>query len=500
MRSRHTMLFASVLLAWQAIPALDAAPAPVSVAASDPSVVIVRLEGPLDEAWASILRRAEEEVRVSQAGTFVLSLDSPGGEIELMKRLGDRLDSIGDLATTICFVNRRALSAGAWMAMSCSQIYLAPTASLGAAMPITVGPGGIMPELDDDVREKMNSAFRAEFRSWAEAHQRDGRVAEAFVDRDVELKRVSVGGTVRLVNGREHHDLVEQGKNPRFLETVCGEGELLTLTTELARELGFCEGVSQDLDGVLLALGLGNAPQVRVEATWSESLVLILGRWSWLLMLASAFFLVVSFNMPGLGAPEVAAALTMAVYLFHGWLVGLAEWTEVLFIVAGFLLVMVELFLTPGTLIAGAFGALLLLAGLLLSMQNFVLPTGLIEENAFRHNVLVLLATLLGAPLLGAFVMRRLVNTRFGSFLAVAPRSGGGGSVVTVTPQASAETDLTGSLGQCRTPLRPAGTVLVEGVPYDAVSTGDFLEAGTQVRVLGRQGPSLLVQSQEEPL
>ena len=47
--------------------------------------------------------------------------------------------------------------------------------------------------------------------------------------------------------------------------------------------------------------------------------------------------------------------------------------------------------------------------------------------------------------------------------------------------------------GVVATPLRPAGFIEIDGQRLDAVSTGDFLEKGTAVRVIGTESNHLLI-------
>ncbi len=464
----------------------ESAPGQVAESTAHP-VYAVELRGPLSETWSSILRRAQLLARSNKAAHLLIIIDSPGGEIELMKRLGDRIDEIAREIPTTCLIDREALSAAAYLAISSERILMCPASSIGAAMPILVGPGGVMPEIDDDLREKMNSAFRAEFRSWAEVHQRDGRIAEAFVDSGIELKKVNVRGEQLLVNGREFEDLLQKGETPHFLETLCASGELLTLTSSQALEFAYCDAVVADQSAALLWLGLADSPLVMVAPNWSESLVDAIGSWSWLLMLAGAFFMVVSFNMPGLGAPEMAALACIGVFMFHGHLIGLAEWTEVLLVVGGSLLIAVEIFVIPGTIFAGAAGGVMLLAGLVLSMQDFVLPDGAIESTTLRHNFTLVLSVLLGAPMLALLAVRRLVNSRAGSTLSTAPDPAFAGLQ---TPDIAV-----GSRAVCLTALRPSGVITIENIRYDALSSGDFIESGAAVRVVGKSGAALLVEA-----
>ncbi|MBL7009041.1 MAG: hypothetical protein ISR76_08595 [Planctomycetes bacterium] len=485
-------------LAWLAVAQDPAAAGPVPAAGAGP-VVVVRLEGQLDESWASILRRVEERATALDASAVVFELDTPGGQAELMKRLGDRMDRIGQRRATVCLIDRRALSAGAYLAMSCQEIWMVPAATIGSATPISIGPGGIPLPVDEDVQEKTLSYFRAEFRSWAELHGRDPGIAEAFVDNKIELQRVSVRGQPRIVNREEYDQLIQQGEQPSFLEMVCASGELLALTSQEALELGFCDGIVPGRDALLASLGWQELPVVVVEANWSEQMVQGLGSWSWLLMLAAAFFLVISFQMPGLGAPEVAAVICIVVFLFHGYLVGLAEWTEILLVLGGLALLAVEVFVLPGTFIAGICGLLLLLGGLVLAMQEFILPEGAIEMGVFQDNLLRLLLLILVAPVVGMFLVRRFTRTRAGSFMTNAPSADFAGSVAGNAGGAAPPAVAAGTRGRCLTPLRPSGRIEVDGEPYDALSQGDFLNTGQPVRVLGRHGISLLVALDEEP-
>ncbi len=483
-------------LAWLACAQdpVEADPAP----AAPPPVVQLRLEGPLDETWASILRRAEEQVLASGAQGLLIELDTPGGEVELMKRLGKRIDRIGKSCDTVCLVDTRAISAGSYLAISFDEIWMVPGATLGDAMPIAPGPGGLPIELPEDLKEKSLSYVRAEFRAWAEVHGRDPGLAEAFVDPGIELQRVSVRGEIQIVNRTEYDDLLQRGEQPSFLEVICPAGELLTLDTNQALEFGYCDGVAENRAILLERLGWDTAPAILIEATWSEKLVRGIGSWSWLLLLASAFFVVVSLQMPGLGVPEGLAILCILVFLFHGYLIGLAEWTEILLVVAGAGLIAVEVFVLPGTLIAGITGGLLLLGGLVLVMQDFGLPQGTIETEVFRDNLLRILVLVLSAPVIGMFLVRRLTRTRVGAFLTSTPSEDFAGSVAGESGGRTAPRIEAGARGRCLTPLRPAGRIEVDGEPYDALSQGDFLAAGQAVTVLGRQGISLLVAPDEE--
>lgn len=58
----------------------------------------------------------------------------------------------------------------------------------------------------------------------------------------------------------------------------------------------------------------------------------------------------------------------------------------------------------------------------------------------------------------------------------------------------ASNTALVGKRGTVMTILRPAGTIVVDGVRYDAVSDGDFIDEGSTVTVLEVHGNRVVVE------
>ena len=50
-----------------------------------------------------------------------------------------------------------------------------------------------------------------------------------------------------------------------------------------------------------------------------------------------------------------------------------------------------------------------------------------------------------------------------------------------------------GKEGVALTPLRPAGTIDIDGDRVDVVTEGDFLATGTKVKVIGLDGTRIVV-------
>ena len=57
-------------------------------------------------------------------------------------------------------------------------------------------------------------------------------------------------------------------------------------------------------------------------------------------------------------------------------------------------------------------------------------------------------------------------------------------------------TSFIGKEGETVTPLRPSGTVLIEGKRVDVVTSGEFLNTGEKVKVVKVEGPKIIVQKE----
>ena len=130
-----------------------------------------------------VARVVEEASQVG--GVVILDIDTFGGRVDAAVLIRDAL--IEAPIRTVAFIHPRAISAGALISLACENIVIAPGGSIGAATPITGGGGDEEPTA---VGEKYMSYMRTEMRTTAESRGRRGDVAEAMVDREVEIEGV----------------------------------------------------------------------------------------------------------------------------------------------------------------------------------------------------------------------------------------------------------------------------------------------------------------------
>src|SRR5262245_34344511 len=216
-------------------PGVAPGPRPVPAVPRDGKVTIAKVSGTIDLGLSPWLERLAREQ--TSRDVLLLDINTLGGRIDAAIVIRDAL--LGSKGKTVCFVDPRAISAGALISLACDVIAVAPGATIGAATPVEIdGSGGMKP-----VEEKVVSYMRKEMRATAEAKGRSGAIAEAMVDADLEVP-----------------GLDEKGK-------------LLTLGGQEALAWGIAELEAASAADLLAKLGLAHATLRRPTISWAEQIV-----------------------------------------------------------------------------------------------------------------------------------------------------------------------------------------------------------------------------------
>jgi len=431
-------------------------------AAESGPVYVAPLKSEVSPAQFYFLRRSLKEAERAGASAFVIEMETPGGQVAAAM---DEMDAL--LKTrlpTYTYVNARALSAGALIAMATQKIYMAPNGVIGAAAPVDASGE----DLSKTMKQKSVSAISAMARAAAQKNKHNSEVADAFID---DTKEVKVGETV-----------VHKG------------GSLLTLSAEEAARLYdgkplLAAGVADSLEE-MLAMAALTGRVVHIEPTGFERLAF------WITSLAPIFLLggiigaYIEFKVPGFGLPGLLAIICFALFFLGHYVAGLSGWEVIVCFAIGLALVLSELIIHPGTILPGLAGALLMLGALAYAMIDHwpsdpVWPTGdqllapmlrLAVTFLLSVTAIMLLARLLPrTSLYGNLVLQAAVPT---------------GSVAPASPSACS----LGEIGEAHTDLRPSGKALFANEPVTVVSSGAFIEKGAPVRIIRVEGTRVVVE------
>lgn len=402
----------------------------------------IPVTGVVELGLAPFIERSLEEAAEAGARAVVLDMDTPGGRIDAAERIADALSDSPVPVYTL--VNRRAISAGALIALSTDRIYMRPGSVMGAATPVD-GSG-------TKASEKIVSVMRSEMRALAEQAGLDPDVAAAMVDEEIEIEGV-----------------VEAGK-------------LLTLTTEDAQALGYAEEVA-DLAALLELLGHQGAPVVTAEANWAERVVRFFSNPVVAPFLLTLGFLglITEIKTPTFGLAGMAGVVSLGLFFGSHMIIGLAGWEDVIIFGIGLALVGVEVFLIPGFGFFGLLGGIGILAGLYLSLIGN-LPT----MPDFTQAGLVLSTTIVLIAVSAWVLIRTLPASsrlsRSGIFLTDRMERAIGYESSVRRPE------LIGTVGKAITDLRPSGTALFGDERVDVVSESSWIMQGSPVRIVAAEG------------
>ena len=431
-----------------------------------------------------LVRRGVKEAMDANADLLVLDMETNGGRVDTTREIIGILNQFK--GETVTFVNKDAFSAGAFIAVATKKIYMAPESVIGAAAPIIVAPGGGgVEKIPDTYEKKMTSAVKAMVRTTAEKNGHNIAVVEAMIDksRGLVLTNIADGVTNSVV--------------------ISKEGDILTLTnTEAEKEYGnppkrlLSAGTVQDLDALIKQLGYADAVRHDIKPTGMEKIGSWLNAISPLLLIIGVIGVYIEFKTPGFGLPGIVGIAAFALYFLGGYVAGLsgAEWVVVF--VLGLALVVVELFVYPGTVVIGMLGAVLMLAAIIMAMVDLypapgpgVLPA-LPTLDKFQLPMRQLFIATLGGGI--GIWLASLFLPKTSLYRAVVSHSATG--VKTEAEFAQIKKSRQGQMGVAISALRPGGKAQFGDDILDVVSQGEMVPKGTQVRIIGTSGAEALVE------
>lgn len=432
---------------------------PLALAEEAPEVWVLAIDGEIGRSTVSYVREGLAQATAAGAAAAIFELSTPGGYLDAASQTRD---AIMDAALpALAYVNREAYSAGALLAIACKKIYFAPGGVMGAATPVYFEEGKLQ-----EAPEKVVSAVRKLFRATAETRGRPPEVAEAMVDRDVEIP-----------------ELIEKGK-------------LLTLTSQEAAEWGYSDGEVESLAELLELEGLGGAEVVRFAPRWIDKVVGALTTpWvSALLITLGVLGLIAEMLIPGFGVAGISGLACLGLFFWSHSVVGLAGWESIVFFIGGMVAILLEVFVLTATDfgVAGLLGLILVGLGFYTAMVGpFTQPGEVVRAVGAVSGGLVV--AVVGTVLLISLLPRS--RLRLGGVFLSSTVTGRAFDQLNHRAPAS---PWVGRQGVAATDLHPVGMADFGGEWVDVVCEEGFLPKGTQLVVIKDEGYRKVVRKAEE--
>ncbi|MDZ7831233.1 MAG: NfeD family protein [Desulfobacterales bacterium] len=450
-------------------------------------VFVIPVAGTVDPGMAAFIDRACREALQTPESLVVIEIDTFGGRVDSALEIVDTLLTV-PAERSIAFVKKKAISAGALIALSCGDLVMRPATTIGDTAPIVYSQEG--PKM---MGEKFQSPIRAKFRALARRNGYPEALAEAMVTPEKVVYAVEIDGEKKYMDAQAFEDLTsEEKERVTSRTTVVEKGELLTLSAVEALELGFSSMTVSGIDAMLEKKGGGPFARQRIEPSWSEAMVRYIGSIAPILMMIGLAALYMEMKAPGFGIPGLLGLICLGVVFLNQYMVGLADYTELLIIILGIILMAIEVFVLPGFGIAGFVGMICIVIGLILTFQDFVIPDPAIpwETEILLNNIIKVVGAYVVSFILGLlfirYVLPRLSTATGGPYLTASLKDAHSDSRETRRVHV-------GDTGVAMTALRPSGKVKIRADVFDVVTDNEFIERDAPVVVSEISGNRVIV-------
>lgn len=482
-------------------------------------VVVVEADGAVDDFMRDSIERRIETAHNLGAEVIVLQIDTYGGLVTAALDISRFIKQQDDVHI-VCFVENRAISAGAMIALACDEIVMEHASMIGDSGVISVGASGGMEPMGPTERAKAESPVLADFDDSARRNDYSPLLAAAFVATDRAVYYIENLETQerRFVGPAEYEQLVNGGRVsqeetdwqpvPDVPVPLDGPDTLLTLGAPTAEAIGLSTGTYRNVNDFAADRGVEVAAVL--SPGWGERLVGFFSGMAvrGILMTVLFFGIYMSLSAPGTGAPEAVTVFAAALLFGVPWLTGFAEWYEVLLVMLGVGLLAVELFIIPGFGVAGITGLIAIVLGLALTFVGPLTAPGLpvgfgVDWSRFGYGLMTTLLGLIASILLWVWLSRFLPKLPFANRLILQDIEPSPEDAAAIAAHRAPWPEA-GMIGWAVSDLRPGGTAKFSITPdpddtanADVVSDRGFIPAGTKLAVVEVAGNRVIVRPTE---
>ena len=447
-------------------------------------VIPVGMESLIRQTKFDFMKRVISKANSDGASAIIFDLNTPGGIAWYTEEI--MLSDLQNLSIpTYSYVNPKAMSAGALIAIATDHIYMHEPSTIGAAAPV-MGNGQDIPEA---MLKKVMSDILATADDVARLKGHDPLIAKAFVDSEIEvlfeIPEITADGDLNTKNAFSPDD----------------ENDLLVLNAWQATQIIdgkplFAEGLAESIDDLIVKAGL-NGEIVTAKPLGFEyvsDLIVKLAPWLLLFGIAGAYM---ELKAPGFGLPGFVSLISFALFFFGHNVAGyLAGYEIVGVFILGLVLLILEFFVFPGLIVLGLLGAILVIGSLIYTMVD---PLDLDWNGEINISNFI---SVLSDPLMnvcigvfGSFIIV-LFFMRFINSIPIMK-----GMVLSEGDMVNSVSDSVNSLlgreGKTLTDLKPSGSAMIDGERVDVVSDGEFIPKESNVVVSKHEGLRVLVEKSE---
>jgi membrane-bound serine protease (ClpP class) len=348
------------------------------VEASPSNVLVVEIGGTIDQSTVEMLKESLQEAERRKSVAIILLLDTPGGRLQETFSIWDIISE--SRIPFIGYVYPRgaaAWSAGTFILLGTHIAAMAENTVIGSCQPVEVTIEGTKPINDT----KTINALVAKLHERADIYNRNKSIVSRFVTENLNLNETLAlkYGVIEFVSST--------------LEALLDSINGTTVTTSAGNITLFTKD----------ALAIRYSPSFKIQFLRFISNPLLTS----LLLTLGIFAIIFGISSPGYGAEVFGVIAVLLSLIGSGF--AISE-LSILFLLVGALLLIIEIFVTPGFGVIGIGGTICLIIGSIFLIPSH--PGWLISKHYMIDVMIVLLVIIALIAIFFAFLLFKVLQIR----------------------------------------------------------------------------------------
>jgi len=351
-----------------------------STIAQSSNVLVVEITDTIDQSTVEILKESIQQANNENSEAIILLLDTPGGGLQQTFDIADIINEseipvVGYVYPTGSY----AWSAGTFILMSTHIAAMADYTIIGSAQPVEITAEGTKYITES----KIINALVSWIQTRAEMRGRNQTTAAKFITENLDLNATSAKeyGVIEHVSSSINQLLLDI--NGTSVSTSKGT---VVLNTAGAEEIVFSPSIG-----------------VQIMKFFSNPLLTAL------LLMLGIFALIFGISSPGFGAEVFGAIAILLSLIGSGFAISILS---IIFIIIGCLLLIIEIFVTPGFGVIGIGGVILLLLGGIFLIPSYSTMEWAISMDWINDAILVMVAAAVIISVFFVFLLYKVIQIR----------------------------------------------------------------------------------------
>ena len=350
-----------------------------SIAKSN-NVLIVEITDTIDQYTVEIIKESFNQAKTENSEAIILLLDTPGGGLSQTFEIADLInESEIPIVGYVFPTGSYAWSAGTFILMSTHIAAMAENTIIGSAQPVEITAEGTKYITESKIINALVSWIKVR----AEKFNRNQSVAERFITENLNLN-----ATLSKKYGVVEHvsSSINKLLNDINGTTVLTSSGDVIINTKNAKQIRYSPSI-----GIQFMKFFSN-PIL-------SSLLLILG----------IFALIFGLSSPGFGAEIFGVVAILLSLIGSGFSIPILS---IIFLIIGCLLLVVEIFVTPGFGVIGIGGIICLMVGSIFLIPSYSTTEWVISMDWINDAIIVIISVGILIAIFFIFLLYKIIQVR----------------------------------------------------------------------------------------